>query len=178
MPPVVFLIVGAIFSLIGRVLLLSAAFGVSVGWGIGVLLPFGPLFFRLNYPNLAPLSRVFRLAALPCLLAYVWVGQGSLPTWRRDSIFKSAEAPAAPANHYALEPKLKAPTPTLEERRAVNETELARLRERAEALILKKRDLLHSDTPGNLAYNAEVTEYNEAVKKAVAEKETLAKATR
>ena len=54
----VILLVGFLFTLIGRILLIGAAFSVSAGWGIGVLLPFGPLFFRLNYPELAPLSRV------------------------------------------------------------------------------------------------------------------------
>ena len=66
----VFLGIGVVCILIGRILLLSAAFGVSVWWGLGIFLPFGPLVFRLSYPDLAPLSKMFRLLALPCILAY------------------------------------------------------------------------------------------------------------
>jgi hypothetical protein len=50
---------------------------------------------------------------------------------------------------------------------------LERLTEWSKALRLKKRDLLHSDVQGNLAYNAEVAEYNDALTKATAEKNAL-----
>lgn len=82
--------------------------------------------------------------------------------------------PSAPANHYGLEKvsKLIAP-PSLDQRRAINATELERLTEWNQALRLKKRDLLHSDVQGNLAYNAEVAEYNAALTKATAEKNAL-----
>jgi hypothetical protein len=43
----------------------------------------------------------------------------------------------------------------------------------SEALRLKKRDLLHGDVQGNIAYNAEVAQYNAALAKATAEKNTI-----
>src|SRR5256885_14054939 len=66
----IFLAIGLVCIFVGRILLIGAAFGVSVWWGLGIFLPFGPLIFRLSYPDLAPLSRTFRLIALPCILAY------------------------------------------------------------------------------------------------------------
>src|SRR5438128_1625697 len=74
----VFLFMGLICALIGRFLLLGAAFGISVWWGLGVFLPFGPLLFRLSYPDLAPLSKKFRLATLPCILLYFILRTGGL----------------------------------------------------------------------------------------------------
>ena len=82
--------------------------------------------------------------------------------------------PSAPANHYGLEKVSKpAATPTIDQRRAINATELERLTAWSQALRLKKRDLLRSDVQGNLAYNAEVAEYNAALAKATAEKDAL-----
>jgi len=158
--------------LIGRILLMGAAFGVSVWWGLGIFLPFGPLLFRLSYPDLAPLSRTFRLVALPCILAYFVLRPAPLSGSHFDQFFKHKEVPSAPANHYGLE-KIAIAAPSLNERRAVNVTELERLTAWSEALRLKKRDLLHSDVQGNIAYNAEVAEYNTALAKATAEKNSL-----
>ena len=67
----------------------------------------------------------------------------------------------------------KTPAPSLQNRRAANAKELRRLTEWSEGLRLKKRDLLRSDAQGNIAYNAEVVEYNSALAKATAEKNTL-----
>jgi len=170
----VFLAIGLLCSLIGRILLIRAAFGVSVWWGLGIFLPFGPLLFRLSYPELAPLSRTFRLVALPCILAYFVLRPGPLSASHFDEFFKHKEVPAAPANHYGFEKIAKAiAAPSLEQRRAINATELERLTAWSQALRLKKRDLLHSDTQGNIAYNAEVAEYNAALVKATAEKNAL-----
>ena len=80
--------------------------------------------------------------------------------------------PSAPANHYGLE-KIAIAAPSLDERRAVNAKELERLTARSKALRLKKRDLLHSDVHGNIAYNADVAEYNAALAKATGEKNSL-----
>jgi hypothetical protein len=170
----VFLGIGVVCIVIGRILLIKAAFGVSVWWGLGIFLPFGPLLFRLSYPDLAPLSKTFRLVALPCILAYFVFRPGPMAGSEFDRFFKNKEVPAAPANHYGLEGVSKriAP-PTVEQRRAINATELERLTEWSKALRLKKRDLLHSDVQGNLAYNAEVAEYNDALTKATAEKNAL-----
>jgi hypothetical protein len=168
---VVFLGIGVVCILIGRILLIGAAFRVSVWWGLGIFLPFGPLLFRLTYPDLAPLSRIFRLIAAPCILAY-FVFRPALPSY--DKFFKQKPVPSAPANHYASEKvSQKIAARSLDERRAANAKELERLTAWAEALKLRKRDLLHSDVQGNIDYNAEVTEYNAALAKAVAEKNGL-----
>lgn len=81
MSALAFLIIGLACALIGRVLLIGAAFRVSVGWGLGVLLPFGPLFFRLNHPEAARRSRLFRMATIPLLLLYTLLGPSPLPTF-------------------------------------------------------------------------------------------------
>src|SRR5438270_4152996 len=157
--------------LIGRILLMGAAFGVSVWWGLGIFLPFGPLLFRFSYPDLAPMSRTFRLVALPCILAYFVLRPGP-PNY--DKFFKHNPVPSAPANHYGLEKVSKIiAAPSIDQRRAINATELERLAAWSQALRLKKRDLLHSDVQGNLSYNAEVAEYNAALTKATAEKNAL-----
>jgi hypothetical protein len=137
-------------------------------------LPFGPLLFRLSYPDLAPLSKTFRLVALPCILAYFVLRPGPISGSEFDKFFKYKEVPSAPANHYGLEKVAKAvAAPTVDQRRAINATELERLTEWSKALHLKKRDLLRSDVQGNLAYNAEVAEYNDALAKATTEKNAL-----
>ena len=160
--------IGLVCILIGRILLIGAAFGVSIWWGLGIFLPFGPLIFRLNYPDLAPLSKTFRLIALPCILAYFVLRPGP-PNY--DKFFKHNPVPSAPANHYGLETISKAiAAPSLDQRRAANAKEFERLTAWSEALRLKKRDLLHSDVQGNIAYNAEVAQYNAALAKATAEK--------
>ena len=174
MAALIFLALGLVCILIGRVLLIRAAFGVSVWWGLGIFLPFGPLVFRLSYPDLAPLSRTFRLIALPCILAYFVLRPGPLSGSNFDQFFKHKEVPSAPTNHYGLEKISKAiAAPSLDSRRAINATELERLTAWSQTLRLKKRDLLHSDTQGNIAYNAEVAEYNAALAKATAEKNAL-----
>lgn len=130
------------------------------------------MLFRLSYPDLAPVSRTFRLVALPCILAYFVLRAASLSGSHFDQSFKHKEGPSAPANHYGLE-KIAIAAPSLEERRAVNVKELERPTAWSEALRLKKRDLLHSDVHGNIAYNAEVAEYNAALAKATGEKNSL-----
>ena len=160
--------------LIGRILLLRAAFGVSVWWGLSIFLPFGPLLFRLTYPDLAPLSRKFRLAVLPCLLGYFVFRSGPIAGSHYDQFFKHKPVPAAPANHYGIEKVVQSVhPPSLEERRAANVREFERLNAWNAALRVKKRDLLHSDVEGNRAYNAEVAEYNAALAQATAEKNAL-----
>jgi hypothetical protein len=170
----VFLAIGLVCVLVGRILLIKAAFGVSVGWGLGIFLPFGPLLFRLSYPELAPLSKTFRLIALPCILAYFVLRPGPLSTSHFDQFFKHKPIPSAPANHYGLEKTHSpAPAPNLGERRAANALELERLNVWKEALRLKKRDLLHSDVAGNEVYTVELAQYNAALTKAIAEKNAL-----
>jgi hypothetical protein len=170
----IFLALGFVLILIGRILLIGAAFGVSVWWGLGIFLPFGPLLFRLSYPDLAPFSRTLRLFALPCILAYFVLRPGPLSGSHYDQFFKRKDVPAASANHYGLEKVAKAiATPNIEQRRIDNNKEFERLKAWSEALRLKKRDLLHSDVQGNIAYSAELQQYNAALAKATADKQTL-----
>jgi len=49
---------------------------------------FGPLLFRLNYPDLAPLSKTFRLVALPCILAYFVLRPGAMSGSQFDKFLK------------------------------------------------------------------------------------------
>jgi len=129
------------------------------------------LIFRLSYPDLAPLSRTFRLIALPCLLAY-FVFRPGPPEY--EKFFKHKPVPSGPADRYGLEKvSQKMFSPNLDQRRADNAKELQRLTEWRETLLLKKRDLLHSDVPGNIAYDAEVAEYNAALAKATTERDAI-----
>ena len=174
MAALIFLALGVLSILIGRILLIRAAFGISVWWGLGIFLPFGPLLFRLNYPDLAPLSKTFRLIALPCILAYFVLRAGPLSGSNFDKFFKHKEVPSAPANHYGLEKApQKAPAPSLADRRLANNREFERLNAWYAALRLKKRDLLHSDVAGNEAYMVELTQYNAVLKKATDERNSL-----
>lgn len=169
----IFLGLGLLLMLIGRILLISAAFGVSVWWGLGIFLPFGPMLFRMNYPDLAPMSRTFRLFSLPCILAYFVLGPGTLTGSYRDQFSKHKQVPSGPADHYGLEKVSKPASANLIERRTANAKEIERLTGWAETLHVKQRDLLRSDVEGNKAFNAEVAEYNAALAKATAEQKTL-----
>ena len=170
MAGLVFLGIGITCALIGRILLIGAAFSVSVWWGVGVFLPFGPLLFRLSYPDLAPTSRYFRLAVFPCLLGYFAFQPNGFSRSHRSDFLKSANEQAVPTNHYALQ---QIAQPLAEERREANEREFQRLNAWSAALRLKKRDLLHSDVQGNVAYDAELAQYEAALAKATQEKQTL-----
>src|SRR5689334_24860842 len=109
-----------ICALIGRILLIGGAFSVSIWWGVGVLLPFGPLLFRLSHPDVAPTSRYFRLAVLPCLFAYFVFQPNGLSNLRRLEVLKSSKEAAAPTNHYAMQSMAQ---PTAEQRREANQRE-------------------------------------------------------
>ena len=161
----IFLGLGILLMLIGRILLISAAFGVSIWWGFGIFLPFGPMLFRMQYPDLAPMSRTFRLFALPCILGYFVLGPGTLPGSHRGK-----DVPSGPANHYGLEKLSKS---NLDEKRTANAKEMERLTAWAETLHVKKRDLLRSDAEGTKAFNNEVAEFNTALTKATAEQKAL-----
>jgi hypothetical protein len=173
---VVFLVVALVCILVSRILLIRAAFGTSVGWGLGIFLPFGPTLFRLSYPNLAPWSRTFRLIALPCVLAY-FIFRPGLPNY--DRFFTKKSGPSAPANHYGLGIISKGvAAPTLEKRREANDKEFARLASWSQSLKLKKRDLLNSDVQGNVFYEGELSQYNEALTKASVDKQKLLGSTK
>jgi len=180
----VFLGLAILCALISRILLVTAAIKISAGWGFGVFLPFGPLFFRLNYPEEARNSYLFRVATLLCIFAFV-ISQPGMKL-HMPKIHPTAASPRLPkqAIGYAMEkPGTKvagaltpAPTPALAERRAANTTELERLRGVEAELKLRKRDLLHSDTEGNRVYAIDLAAYNEALTKATADKNALAAA--
>lgn len=189
MAALVILGIGLLCAIIGRILLIGAAFGVSVWWGLGVFLPFGPLFFRLSYPELAHTSRMFRFATLSCVLLYLICGPGLSPTaYYRHKIRRTLPPPSGKEPYgYAMElsgQRAKSPlnsrgpqvelSPTTAERQAANAAEFERLRAWSEKLRLQKRDLLHSDVEGNRAYNLELSQYNAALEKANAEKAALA----
>ena len=186
MVSLIFLGIAILCALISRILLLIAAINISVGWAFGVFLPFGPLFFRLNYPEEARSSYLFRVATLACVLGFVIARPGmSLSTYHPRST-ASFPRQSTKTVGYAIEKpgtskKLTttptpAPTPTLEQRRVANTTELERLRGVEAELKLRKRDLLHSDTEGNRVYAIDLAAYNEALAKATAEKNALASA--
>jgi len=63
-PVIAFLLAALACSLVGRILLVTTAFGVSTGWGLTVLLvPFGPLIFRIKHRELAQPTRYWRLGS-------------------------------------------------------------------------------------------------------------------
>ncbi len=184
MLPLVFLGLALGCALISRILLLMAAVRISIWWALGVILPFGPLVFRLNYPEEARRSMMFRLMTVPCFGAYILLGPGLLLSHSKSQPAKSnpsatrlvhygMERPAPSAAKTAATPA-PAPTPTMDERRVVNATEFERLREWNKALKLRKRDLLHSDVEGNRDYVVDLALYNDALAKASAEKDALA----
>jgi hypothetical protein len=181
--PLVFLGLGIICALISRILLLIAAIDISVWWALGIFLPFGPSLFRMNYPEEARPSMWFRYATLPCFGAFLLMGPAlstKAPKWRSldesssstHLVHYAVEKPATPPPKNSTTPT-PAPTPSLEERRAANATELQRLQKQADALRLRKRDLLHSDKEGNRVYAIDLSDYNEALTKATAEKTAL-----
>jgi hypothetical protein len=182
MVSLVFLGLAVVCALTSRVLLVTAAIKISAGWAFGVFLPFGPLFFRLNYPEEARNSYFFRVATLLCIFGFV-IYQPRM-TSRMLKIHPMAASSRLPKQTvgYAMEkPGTKiagtpTPAPTLEQRRAANATELERLRGIEAELKLRKRDLLHSDTEGNRIYAIDLAAYNEALAKATTEKNALATA--
>lgn len=165
-------------ALVSRFLLFSAAARISARWAIGVLLPFGPLFFRLNYPAEARRSVYFRYGTIICFAAYLAIGRSSSMSrlgYYKPKMFKPHRPQPSEPVGYALEkrPATPPPAPTLEQRRAANAQEFERLKKWAEALRLRKRDLLHSDVEGNREYVVDLALYNQALAKATAERNTL-----
>jgi hypothetical protein len=181
----VFLGLAIVCALISRILLLIAAIDISAWWALGVFLPFGPLFFRLNYPEQARNSYIFRVATLVCIFGFVVMRPGlnfSPRGSHRTTLFApQAKEPVGYAMEKGAASKKTnaaavAPTPTLEQRRAANAIELERLRGVEAELKLRKRDLLHSDTEGNRVYAIDLASYNDALTKATAERNALATA--
>lgn len=173
------LLVGVLCALISRGLLVVAAFSISFGWGIGVLLPFGPLLFRLSYPEQAVRARVFGLISLPCYLAFFAFGSdlSALP-FHREAVEKDLAATSPKAGYGSegaapsqIAAKNIASSPV--ERRVANEAEFTRLHSWSERLLATRRDLLKSDPEGARRYNEEATQFNAAVAAANAERAAL-----
>ena len=186
MAALAFLFIGLLCAVISRVLLFTAALKISGWWAVGVFVPFGPLVFRLKYPNESRRSFMFRLATLPCLFLYFVLGSGPLShAYPRPHLAPKPAVVAKPVS-YALEkpvalkkkktasgePQVEL-TPNVDERRAINLRELEELRSWGETLRLRKRDLLRSDLEGNIVYDAELKQYNAALEKATVERTAL-----
>jgi hypothetical protein len=181
----VFLIIGLGCAVISRILLAIAACEISVWWALGVWLPFGPLLFRLSYPDLARSSMLFRFATLPCLFFYFVLGPG--PAYRHH--FWQGTQTDAPGR-YALESRSRSSKTSkssgpvadhalsIEQRRVANYREFQRLHVWDEALKLRKRDLLHSDAEGNRLYEIELAQYKAALVQANAEKDAITRLTK
>src|SRR5438046_9121534 len=71
------LTIAVVCAIISRILLLIAALDISVWWAVGVFLPFGPLLFRLSYPDAARSSYLFRLGTAGCVFLYIVLGPGA-----------------------------------------------------------------------------------------------------
>ena len=173
--------IAVLCALVSRGVLVAAAFSVSRAWGVGVFLPFGPLLFRLSYPEQAARARVFGLIALPCYLGFIAFGPGlslsSLPLHRgaieKDLATTSKPVSFASEDESASHRPAQNPPLLPNDRRAANEAEFARLRAWSEKLLLTKRDLLRSDTESAKRYNEEATRFNSALAAANAEKAAL-----
>jgi len=183
MTGLVFLTIAVICALISRILLFIAAIRISAGWAIGVFFPFGPMLFRLSYPDEARSSLMFRIGTLGFVFLYFLVGPAALIT----PTYKTNRQPKPPRQGYASEfvnrfisgsnKTAKTDTRSLSERRAANERELERLGKWSEALRRQKRDLLRSDIEANRAYNIDLQEYEAALAAATTEKQALANAS-
>ena len=188
MPPVVFLLLAALCSLISRCLLIKAAWSVSARWGIGIFLPFGPYFFRRQFPEDVHRARMFQLAAIPLVFIYVLVSPEMIPDTRvalirvgppgqeklglalGGHVFCGGGATARQSTAAQPEP----PSVSLDARRIAHEQEMTRLAEWSEALRIRRRDLLKSDVEGARAYDRDATAYNAALAKANEESIALA----
>ena len=185
----VFFIIAILCLIIGRLMLLTAAFEVSVWWGLALFLPFGQWLFLQNYPELTARSRWIAFAALPCVILGICLVDTPLPNHRCEQMaeafgrralnwfFDKADALSAKGKHNSSGPSVQG-APDLEGRRLANARELERLRAESEALRLRKRDLRHGDTEGTRDYERDLALYNEALAKAKTQRDALAAAAK
>ena len=181
---VVLIIIGIVCLIVSRLILVRAAFEVSVWWGLIVFLPFGPWLFLSCYPDLDDRYGRLRIAAFVCVVLGLSL-TGVLPLPHRmtqvlvtravDWFCDASKAMSAKGNDNSSRP-LATVAPDLQTRSSVNVREFQRLRACGEALRLRKRDLLNSDTEHNQAYTADLALYNDALAKATAERDALAAA--
>jgi len=94
-PPIAFLLVALLCSLVGRLMLMRAAWSISIQWGLTVLaVPFGPFFFRLKHKDLAQAGSYWRLATVPLIACFFFAGGDASMSELNDLKFwekKSAE---------------------------------------------------------------------------------------
>lgn len=178
--------IGLICALIARSLIIAAAFRISWRWGVGVLLPFGPMAFRLTYPDDARPARPYQFAALSCFLLFIVLGPGLGSIRMSESFFeKTPASPSRTEMGYGIETstpgrkggdssRAAQSGPTVEARRAANTREVERLAAKDKELKLRKRDLLRSDVEGNARYAHDLEEYEGALATANMEKAELA----
>jgi hypothetical protein len=172
--PLILLLAGLACALVSRVLLCIAAINISIGWALGVFLPFGPFFFHRTFPEEAKRSMMFRRLTLPFLLLYLIVESGMGLGFRTRKDVESVPSASNQTTGYGMEHPAGSQQMSSEGRRVANTKELDRLAKWSEVLRLRKRDLLKSDVEGNHAYEAELALYNDALAKATAEKNALA----
>jgi hypothetical protein len=118
-PAIVFLVAAMACSLLGRILLVNAAHSVSTRWLFIVLfVPFGPLAFRLQYPELARPTRYWRLATGPLMLLFFLNG-GNAESFRSlKDLGKPNSVQAAAGNtdfHLPVPKKVVASIPKSDE---------------------------------------------------------------
>ena len=159
-----------------------AALDISIWWALGVFLPFGPLLFRLNYPEAARSSYLFRVATLVAVFLYVVLGPGAFvsPLHKRHASVTPAQKGYASELVSKIFKRTSSGTTadnrSMQERQAANNREFERMNRWNESLQKRKRDLLHGDVAGNEAYNVDLREYMDALAAATAEKQALVKA--
>lgn len=106
MLPVVFLVASLACALIGRILLVTTALGVSTGWGFTVLLvPLGPLFFRLKHKEKAAPTRYWRMATALLFVLFL-VNGGNLSSVtsliQPEQLAAAKEVASAGDTHFHL----------------------------------------------------------------------------
>ncbi len=168
---IIILFAGFACAMISRILVLTAAFGVSTGWGLTVLLvPFGPLFFRWSYPDLCLRARPFRIATLVCFVAG-GAGLGSSPLDMIRSKVKSpfsgfvtsSNAETEAKDSVIAAPATPAPAVAAATAKGGGPEDFAKLQDWYAQLNVKRKNLLKADKAGLEAFNAEAAQYQAAM---------------
>jgi hypothetical protein len=109
-PVIAFLLAALACSLVGRILLVTAAFSVSTAWGFMVLfVPFGPLIFRMKHRELARPTRFWRLGSGVLFILFI-VNGGS--TSSVTSLFQKHDNEEATEEASAGDTRFHLPVPS------------------------------------------------------------------